>query len=51
MLYDIDSEGKRREVNQPAWDLLSLQVQHLFCFRQRSLSPPQRGGGLKGGMK
>lgn len=32
-------------------DLLCPQVQHLFCFRQRSLSPPLRGGGMKRGMK
>lgn len=36
---------KRGESNQSTQTLLSPQVQHLFCFRQRSLSPPLRGGG------
>lgn len=44
MTLIMRAEEERGESNRAAQDLLPPQVRHLFCFRERSLSPPQRRG-------
>lgn len=44
MTLIMRAEEEGGESNRAAEDLLPPQVRHLFCFRERSLSPPQRRG-------